>query len=54
MEQFLTAVTKDVDTYWTQVFEDSGLPEPKVSYAWIPAGQDRGERVRRRERHAGR
>ncbi len=39
MEQFLTAVTKDVDTYWTRVFEDSGLPEPRVGYAWIPAGQ---------------
>ena len=39
MEQFLTAVTKDVDAYWTKVFKDSGLPEPKVSYTWIPAGQ---------------
>jgi predicted metalloprotease len=39
MEQFLTAVTTDVDAYWTQAFEDSGLPEPKVGYAWIPAGQ---------------
>lgn len=39
MEQFLTAVTKDVDTYWTRVFEDSGLPTPRVSYMWIPAGQ---------------
>src|SRR4051794_13752387 len=39
MEEFLTAVTKDVDTYWTKVFKDSGLPEPKVSYDWIPAGQ---------------
>ena len=39
MEQFLTAVTKDVDAYWTKVFEDSGLPEPRVSYQWIPAGQ---------------
>ena len=39
MEQFLTSVTKDVDRYWTRVFADSGLPEPKVSYAWIPAGQ---------------
>ena len=39
MEQFLTTVTKDVDTYWTSVFEDSGLSEPRVSYAWIPAGQ---------------
>jgi predicted metalloprotease len=39
MEQFLTAVTKDVDTYWTGVFEESGLPEPRVTYNWIPAGQ---------------
>ena len=39
MEQFLTAVTKDVDTYWTQVFKASGLPEPRVGYDWIPAGQ---------------
>ena len=39
MEQFLTAVTKDVDSYWTKVFEDSDLPEPRVSYSWIPAGQ---------------
>jgi predicted metalloprotease len=39
MEQFLTAVTEDVDAYWTKVFEDSGLPEPKVSYDWIPSGQ---------------
>src|SRR3954468_17181897 len=39
MDQFLTAVTQDVDAYWTKVFKDSGLPEPKVSYDWIPAGQ---------------
>ncbi len=39
MEQFLTAVTEDVDSYWTKVFENSGLPEPRVSYLWIPAGQ---------------
>jgi predicted metalloprotease len=39
MEQFLTAVTKDVDAYWTTVFKDSGLPEPRVTYDWIPAGQ---------------
>ena len=39
MEQFLTAVTKDVDSYWTKAFADSNLPEPRVSYAWIPAGQ---------------
>ncbi len=39
MEQFLTAVTKDVDAYWTKAFKDSDLPEPRVSYKWIPAGQ---------------
>jgi predicted metalloprotease len=39
MEQFLTGVTKDVDAYWTKVFKDSGLPEPRVSYAWIPEGR---------------
>jgi uncharacterized protein len=39
MEQFLTAVTKDVDAYWTATFNASGLPEPKVAYRWIPAGQ---------------
>ena len=39
MEQFLTAVTKDVDAYWTKAFQDAGLPEPRVSYDWIPAGQ---------------
>ena len=39
MEQFLTSVTKDVDAYWTRTFEDSGLPEPRVSYGWIPAGR---------------
>jgi predicted metalloprotease len=39
MEQFLTAVTKDVDTYWTGVFDKAGLQEPRVRYAWIPSGQ---------------
>ena len=39
MEEFLTAVTQDVDTFWTKQFKDSGLPEPRVTYAWIPAGQ---------------
>ena len=39
MEQFLTAVTTDVDAYWMRVFEDSGLSEPRVGYHWIPAGQ---------------
>ena len=39
MEQFLTAVTTDVDAYWTKAFRDANLPEPKVGYTWIPAGE---------------
>jgi len=39
MNDFLTAVTKDVDAYWTTVFADEGLPEPRVTYQWIAAGQ---------------
>ena len=39
MMQFLTAVTKDVDAYWSKTFKASDLPEPRVSYRWIPAGQ---------------
>ena len=38
MEEFLTAVTQDVDRYWTAQFESAGLPEPRVTYAWIPEG----------------
>jgi predicted metalloprotease len=39
MDQFLTAVTKDVDAYWTKVFADNGLPEPRVSYRLIKPGE---------------
>ena len=38
MEEFLTDVTTDVDAYWEKVFQASGLPQPRVSYDWIPAG----------------
>ena len=38
-EQFLTSVTKDVDSYWTRVFKDAGLPEPRVSYDWLKDGE---------------
>ena len=38
-EQFLTGVTQDVDAYWTRQFKEAGLSEPRVKYAWIPAGQ---------------
>jgi predicted metalloprotease len=36
--EFLTAVTEDVDRYWTGAFSDAGLDEPRVGYAWIPPG----------------
>lgn len=39
MDQFLTSATKDVDAYWTKQFQAAGLPEPRVSYAWLPSGQ---------------
>jgi predicted metalloprotease len=39
MEQFLSAVTKDVDAYWTKVFADEGLPEPRVSYRILKPGE---------------
>jgi uncharacterized protein len=39
MEGFLTGVTRDVDSYWTKQFSEAGLPEPRVGYSWIPAGQ---------------
>src|SRR4051794_18486948 len=39
MEQFLTAVTKDIDAYWTKVFASNGLPEPRVGYRIIQPGE---------------
>ena len=39
MDEFLTAATKDVDAYWTRTFEGAGLPEPRVTYHWIRAGE---------------
>ena len=38
MEQFLTAVIGDVDAYWTRVFTEAGLNEPRVRFRWIPPG----------------
>jgi predicted metalloprotease len=39
MDEFLTAVTKDVDAYWTKVFAAQGLPEPRVSYRILKPGE---------------
>jgi uncharacterized protein len=38
IDAFLTDVLRDVDTHWTRVFEQAGLPEPRVAYNWIPPG----------------
>jgi uncharacterized protein len=39
MNEYLTAVTTDVDAYWTKAFKDAGLPEPRVGYSWSPPDQ---------------
>ena len=39
VDQFLTSVTTEVDAYWMEAFDGAGLPEPRVSYRWIPAGE---------------
>jgi predicted metalloprotease len=39
MDEFLTAVTKDVDAYWTKVFAAQGLPEPRVGYRILKPGE---------------
>jgi predicted metalloprotease len=38
MDRLLTALTEDVDRYWTDTFKAAGLRAPQVRYAWIPAG----------------
>jgi predicted metalloprotease len=35
----MTAVLQDADAYWTDVFAANDLAEPRVRYAWIPAGR---------------
>jgi predicted metalloprotease len=39
IDQFLTSVLEDVDGYWTKTLRASDLPEPRVSYVWIPPGR---------------
>jgi predicted metalloprotease len=39
LENFLTSTLRDVDGYWTKVFEHNDLGEPTVRYAWIPEGR---------------
>jgi predicted metalloprotease len=39
VDAFLTSVLEDIDGYWTKTLKANGLPEPRVSYFWIPPGQ---------------
>ena len=38
IDAFLTDVLGSIDRYWTRTFRASGLPEPRVTYHWIPPG----------------
>lgn len=38
IDAFLTDVLQDVDRFWTRTFATADLPEPRVSYVWIPPG----------------
>jgi predicted metalloprotease len=39
IDAFLTRIIEDVDKYWTRTLRASNIPEPRVSYAWIPPGR---------------
>jgi predicted metalloprotease len=38
IDAFLTDVLASVDGYWTRTFAANDLPEPRVSYYWVPPG----------------
>src|SRR3954471_15648961 len=38
IDQFLSGVTRSVDSYWTKTFRANGLPTPSVRTFWIPPG----------------
>jgi len=39
IDGFMTEAIQLIDSYWVATFARSGLPEPTVSYNWIPPGQ---------------
>jgi len=39
VDQFLTRILQDIDAYWEQTFAQAQLPQPRVSYAWVPPGR---------------
>ncbi len=36
---FLTESLQSIDQYWTRTLAQSGLPEPRVRYVWVPPGR---------------
>jgi len=38
IDAFLTDLLTSVDRYWTRTFATAGLPEPRVTYDWVPPG----------------
>lgn len=39
ISRYMTEVLQSVDEYWTRTLRESGLREPRVTYAWIPRGR---------------
>jgi predicted metalloprotease len=39
LEAYLKEVLGSVDRYWTRTLQASDLPEPRVSFLWIPPGR---------------
>jgi predicted metalloprotease len=39
LEAYLKEVLTSVDTYWTKTLRASDVPEPRVSFLWIPPGR---------------
>jgi uncharacterized protein len=39
IDQFLTSLLEDIDGYWTKTLRANDLPEPRVSYYWVPPGR---------------
>jgi predicted metalloprotease len=39
IDAFLTSLLGDIDRYWTRTLAAADLPEPRVSYDWIPPGR---------------
>ncbi len=38
IDGFLTGVLESIDAYWTKTLTANNLPEPRVSFDWIPPG----------------